>query len=106
MTADEASDSAGQAVLTETDGPILVITLNRPGVRNAIDSDVSLGVLAALERLDADDSLRVGVLTGAGSTFCAGLDLRAFARSGLPQRIGRVYRHGSRKPLEIGRAHV
>jgi enoyl-CoA hydratase len=96
VTTESESDGA---VLTAVDGPVLVITLNRPDVRNAIDSALSLGVFAAFERLDADDDLRVGVITGAGDTFCAGLDLRAFARSGLPRRIGRVYRQGSRKPL-------
>ena len=82
----------------EVDG-VLVITLNRPEVRNAIDSALSLGVLAALRALDADKDLRVGVLTGAGGTFCAGMDLKAFAASGLPKGIDDVLRHGCRKPL-------
>jgi enoyl-CoA hydratase len=87
------------AVVTSVVGPILVITLDRPEVRHAINSDLSLGVLRALTQLDSDDDLRVGVITGSGGTFCAGLDLTEFARSGLPKGIGRVYRHGSRKPL-------
>ena len=87
------------AVVTTADGAALVITLNRPDVKNAIDSALSIGVLQAFERLDSDDNLRVGVLTGSGGHFCAGLDLRDFARSGLPKGIGRVYRHGARKPL-------
>lgn len=87
------------AVLTTTIDRVLVITLNRPEVKNAIDSDMSLGVLDALAALDADDGLRVGVLTGAGDSFCAGMDLKAFARSGLPEKIDAVFRFGARKPL-------
>jgi len=88
-----------EAVQTLRDGAILVITLNRPEVKNAIDSDLSLGVLDALAELDGDDDLRVGVLTGAGGTFCAGMDLKAFARSGLPERVDDIFRNGCRKPL-------
>ena len=88
----------GAVQTAEVDG-VLVITLNRPEVRNAIDSALSQGVHAALAALDADDSLRVGVLTGAGGTFCAGMDLKAFAASGLPKGIDDVLRHGCRKPL-------
>jgi enoyl-CoA hydratase len=87
------------AVGTAREGAVLVITLQRPEVRNAIDSALSRGVLAALAELDADDDLRVGVLTGAGGTFCAGMDLKAFARDGLPERIDDIFRHGCRKPL-------
>jgi enoyl-CoA hydratase len=82
----------------EIDG-VFVITLNRPTVKNAIDTDLSLGLLNALATLDAGDDLRVGVLTGAGGTFCAGMDLKAFAASGLPERIDDVLRHGCHKPL-------
>jgi enoyl-CoA hydratase len=87
------------AVLTAAADGVLIITLHRPEVKNAIDSDLSLGVLAALHALDSDDSLRVGVLTGAGGCFCAGLDLKAFAASGLPKKIDDVLRDGCRKPL-------
>ncbi len=91
--------SVAEAVLTSAQGNILVITLNRPEVKNAIDSELSLGVLDALETLDGDDDLRAGILTGADGTFCAGMDLKAFARSGLPARIDDVFRHRCRKPL-------
>lgn len=87
------------AVTTAVQGRTLVVTLNRPEARNAIDSDVSLGVIDALRQLDDDPELRVGILTGTGGTFCAGLDLKAFAKEGLPRRIGSLYRHGARKPL-------
>jgi enoyl-CoA hydratase len=87
------------AVTTTVVDRVLVITLDRPHVRNAIDSDMSLGVLGALAALDADDTLWAGVLTGAGGSFCAGMDLKAFAQSGLPSRIDDVLRDGCRKPL-------
>ncbi len=96
---EEAPTGTEGAVLTAAEGPVLVITLNRPEVRNAIDSDVSRGLLAAFERLDTDDDLRVGLLTGAGDTFCAGLDLRHFARHGMPKGATRLFHHGCRKPL-------
>jgi enoyl-CoA hydratase len=87
------------AVLTSRAEGILVITLNRPEVRNAINSDLSLGVLDALEELDNDGDLRVGVLTGTAGFFCAGLDLKAFAIDGVPQKIDDVFRNRCRKPL-------
>src|ERR1700683_5493336 len=88
-----------EAVRTARDGTILVITLNRPDVKNAIDSDMSLGVLEALAALDADGDLRGVVLTGAGGSFCAGMDLKAFARTGLPEGVDDIFRNGCRKPL-------
>jgi enoyl-CoA hydratase len=88
-----------EAVSTTRRGDVLVLTLQRPEVKNAIDSDLSRGVLAALALLDADEGLRVGVLTGAGGTFSAGMDLKAFARDGLPEGIDDIFRLGCRKPL-------
>jgi enoyl-CoA hydratase len=87
------------AVQTAAADGVLVITLNRPEVKNAIDSELSLGVLAALGTLDEDDRLRVGVLTGAGGCFCAGMDLKAFAVHGLPAKVDDLLRQGCRKPL-------
>lgn len=57
---------------------IQIITINRPRVRNAINAAVAQGIAAAIDELDADDDLRVGVLTGAGGTFSAGVDLAAY----------------------------
>ncbi|ODU04572.1 MAG: enoyl-CoA hydratase [Pseudonocardia sp. SCN 72-86] len=65
-------------VLVEADGDVLVVTINRPEVRNAVNSAVAEGVAAAMDRLDADPRLRAGILTGAGGFFCAGMDLKAF----------------------------
>lgn len=67
-------------VLTEREDGILTITINRPAQRNAVNGAVSYGVCAAVDELDHRDDLRVGILTGAGGTFCAGMDLKAFLR--------------------------
>ncbi len=61
---------------------VLVITLDRPQARNAINYETAQELAAAFDRLDADDSLVIGVLTGSGNTFCAGMDLKAFAATG------------------------
>ena len=67
------------SVRTEARGRVLVITIDRPQARNAIDGAVADGIAAALDRLDGDPALGAGVLTGAGGYFCAGMDLKAFA---------------------------
>ena len=87
------------AVLTETRGRVLLITLNRPEAMNAINTDLAQGVLAAVRQLDGDDGLTAGVMTGAGRGFCAGMDLKAFAASGPPQGMGEFFENGARKPL-------
>lgn len=69
------------AVLTERDGHVLIVTLNRPEARNAVNADLTLGLGNALEEADNDLEIRAVVLTGAGDqTFCAGADLKAIAR--------------------------
>jgi enoyl-CoA hydratase len=67
-------------VLTERRGHVLVITINRPEARNAFDAASALALEAAADRLDAEDDLFVGVITGAGGNFSAGADLKAAAR--------------------------
>ncbi|MEA3001867.1 MAG: enoyl-CoA hydratase [Sphingomonadales bacterium] len=69
-----------QAVLFEKVDGLGIVTINRPAARNAIDRDAALGVAAAIETIESDPEIRVGILTGAGGTFCAGLDLKAFLR--------------------------
>lgn len=69
-------------VLIERNGNVVVITLNRPQVRNAVDSATARALAQAFEAFDHDDSLSVSVLTGAGGTFCAGFDLREVAQGG------------------------
>jgi enoyl-CoA hydratase len=102
MTVDETVVSA-EPVLTERRGNVLVITLNRPQVRNAVNAALAAGVGGALEELDADDSLSVGVLTGAGGFFCAGMDLGAFVKGESPwfgdRGFAGIAQRASRKPL-------
>ena len=73
-------------VLSERRGRILIITLNRPDQRNAVNAAVAQGVAAALDELDAESELSLGVLTGAGKGFCSGMDLKAF-RAGESSRV-------------------
>jgi enoyl-CoA hydratase len=84
MTADQAAATSSDPVLTERRGSVLLITLNRPEVRNAVNAALAAGVAGALDELDADESLSVGVLTGAGGFFCAGMDLGAFVKGESP----------------------
>ena len=65
------SDETSPAVLTEVRGRVLVITLNRPEAMNAINTALAQGLLRAVEQLDGDPGLTVGVLTGAGRGFCS-----------------------------------
>ncbi len=68
---------------------VLVLTISRPEVRNALDDEVSRLLADALDRLDSDPELRVGVLTGAGGVFSSGMDLKAFGEGRLPVVPGR-----------------
>jgi enoyl-CoA hydratase len=72
--------SEEQAIIVERRGRVMVITLNRPEAMNAINGALSNGLWTAIQELDADDSLAAGVITGSGRAFCAGMDLKAFAR--------------------------
>jgi enoyl-CoA hydratase len=98
MTADSSL-----SVLTERQGRTLVITLNRPEVRNAIDQSVASGIARALDELDGDAALTVGVITGAGRGFCSGMDLKAFLAEGEPVVEGRgfagIVERSASKPL-------
>jgi enoyl-CoA hydratase len=91
--------AAAPAVLTEIRGRVLIITLNRPEAMNAINTALAQGLLAAVSQLDDDPNLTVGVLTGAGRGFCAGMDLKAFATEGGPKGMDQFIQKGSQKPL-------
>src|ERR1035438_9819148 len=101
MTADQAA--VEEPVLTERRGNVLLITLNRPQVRNAVNAALAEGVAGALEELDGDDRLSVGVLTGAGGFFCAGMDLGAFVKGESAwfgdRGFAGITQRASRKPL-------
>jgi enoyl-CoA hydratase len=78
-------------VLVEARDGVQIITINRPEAKNAVNGAVARGVAEALDELDANDELRVGVLTGAGGTFCAGMDLKGFLSGDLPFLEGRGF---------------
>jgi enoyl-CoA hydratase len=69
-------------VLVERRDRVLLITLNRPDDRNALNHELSELLEQALQELDGDEGLTAGVLTGAGKGFCSGMDLKAFAKQG------------------------
>ena len=78
-------------VLTEVRGNVLIVTLNRPEAKNAANKALAEQVAAAMDRLDSDDSLFVGIITGAGGTFCSGMDLKGFLRGETPVVAGRGF---------------
>src|ERR1700674_5140172 len=65
-----------KTVLVERDGDVLIVTINRPKVRNAVNAATAHALAESFQQFDRDASLKVAVLTGAGGTFCAGADLR------------------------------
>ena len=71
-------------LITQRQGRVLVLTLNRPEVRNAIDTETAWAISHALDEFEADATLAAAVLTGAGGTFCAGMDLKAFLAGEKP----------------------
>lgn len=75
------------SVHTETTGPVLTVTIDRPEARNAVDRDTADALADAFRAFDADDALGVAVLTGAGGTFCAGADLKALSRGESVNRL-------------------
>jgi enoyl-CoA hydratase/carnithine racemase len=102
MSADETA-VISEPVIAERRGSVLLITLNRPEVRNAVNAALAAGVAGALDELDSDESLSVGVLTGAGGFFCAGMDLGAFVKGESPwfgdRGFAGIAQRASSKPL-------
>jgi enoyl-CoA hydratase len=80
-----------EAVLTEADGPVAVVTINRPTARNAVNEAVASGMAATLDDLETQTDIQVIVLTGAGGTFCAGMDLKGFLTGENPLAGGRGF---------------
>ena len=71
-------------VLVSAEDGVLVVTINRPEARNAMTKAASEAIAAAMDRLDAELELRCAILTGAGGTFCSGMDLKGFLAGELP----------------------
>jgi enoyl-CoA hydratase len=85
------SSEAPDLVLVERRDDVLTITINRPAQRNAVNHEVAVQLASALDELDSDPTLSVGVLTGAGGTFSAGMDLKGFANGQTPILPGRGF---------------
>lgn len=102
MTLASSTDTS-PSVHVQRHGAVLVVTLDRPQVRNAMDRATSEALARAMDELDADPTLTVGILTGAGGHFCTGMDLKAFLRGErveLPGRgLGGMVQTPPRKPV-------
>ncbi|HXC38047.1 MAG TPA: crotonase/enoyl-CoA hydratase family protein [Burkholderiales bacterium] len=85
-------------LLVERQDGLMVLTINRPQARNAMNRAVAEAMAKAMEELEADDSLRVGILTGAGGNFCTGMDLKSFLRGERPTGGGRGFGGVTEKP--------
>lgn len=83
--------SEAPEVLTEVDDGVLIVTINRPEAKNAMNKAAAEGIAAAMDRLDAESDLRCAILTGAGGTFCSGMDLKGFLRGESPSIPGRGF---------------
>jgi enoyl-CoA hydratase len=94
------AEDNGDPVLVERRDRILIMTINRPHAKNAIDAAVSRALAAATDELDADPALSVGIVTGAGGSFCAGMDLKAFARGENVAVEGRGLGFTERPPVK------
>ena len=91
------------AVTTEIKNRIMVITLNRPDAMNAVNQELADQLAEAMESLDSNPDLSVGVLTGAGRGFCAGMDLKEFVSKGMPmvgdRGFGGITERCAKKPV-------
>ena len=85
------TQAAAAEVLTEVEDGVLIVTMNRPEAKNAMNKAQAEGISAAMDRLEADDTLRCAILTGAGGTFCSGMDLKGFLRGERPSIEGRGF---------------
>ena len=83
--------SEAPEVLTEVEDGVLIVTMNRPEAKNAMNKAQAEGIAAAMDQLEADGELRCAILTGAGGTFCSGMDLKGFLRGERPTIEGRGF---------------
>ncbi len=80
-----------EEVMISAEGGILTVTINRPEAKNAMNYAAAKAISDAMDRLDAEDDLRVATLTGAGGTFCSGMDLKGFLKGERPSVEGRGF---------------
>lgn len=81
---------SNEVLVTVADG-IIEVVINRPEARNAMSKAAAEGIAAAMDRLDAESDLRCAILTGAGGTFCSGMDLKGFLAGEMPVAEGRGF---------------
>jgi len=90
-------------VLTDIQDGFIIVTINRPEAKNAMTKAAAEGIHAAMEQLDNDNSLNAGIITGAGGTFCSGMDLKGFLRGETPSvkgyGFGGITEKGPEKPI-------
>lgn len=84
-----SSNGSSSSVILERDGAVLTIIINRPAVRNAINRETSEAIAVAMDLLDSDPNLSIGILTGSGEHFCSGMDLKAFLKGERVELEGR-----------------
>lgn len=77
-----------ERVTTAAHDGVLLITLNRPEARNALNLETAQALATALDQINDDDTLRLNIMTGVGGTFCSGMDLKAFAATGQRPYVG------------------
>jgi enoyl-CoA hydratase len=97
--------SMTETVLVERDGPVTIISINRPERRNAVDGATARKLFDAFRAFDVDDSASVAVFTGVGGAFCAGADLKAVA-SGDPNKKREVGGHDTIAPMGPSRLRL
>jgi enoyl-CoA hydratase len=94
------SETFGPTVSWRTQGPTAIVTIERPERRNAVDGPTARGLYDAFRRFEADETLSVAILTGAGDNFCAGADLKAIA-TGNGNRVEREGDFGPMGPTRL-----
>ncbi|MGY3619591.1 crotonase/enoyl-CoA hydratase family protein [Bradyrhizobium sp. USDA 10063] len=97
--------SEADSVLVERDGPVTIVSINRPRCRNAVDGTTARKLYDTFLAFDADDNASVAVFTGTGGTFCAGADLKAVA-AGDPARKREIGGHSSIAPMGPSRLRL
>jgi len=80
-----------EEVLVAVEDGVMIVTINRPQAKNAVNGNVARGVAAAMEELDSNPEIAVAILTGADGTFCAGMDLKGFVSGDMPVVEGRGF---------------